>query len=395
MRGCGPSEPWARGPPWRRYHGCVIPCWHPQSALLFTGPPTFASAFMLRRLLGRGQSVPLLYAGDRMWPSVRHGDAIRVEPAGGAELKRGDVVVAAPGGIPDLLRVDETAPSDRVVLRGDADPVWRFEVGATEILGRAGMVSRPVAAATRVARRRWLDLMEALGGRPDDPVDGAGTVRAKYDTQATFYAHGTRDELTERVRSRLRESVPERGKILVAGSGVGTECIALAEAGYRIVGVDFAPAMVAIARDKTKEAGLSIDLVAADLRAHDEPASSLDAVLFTNAVYSFVPKADARVALLSRMARWLRPGGVVLLSARRVSGPWERVVLTAQWARSRGGEEGAWGASHTRWIAGDGRMRRSFNRIFGLRTLKAEAARAGFVMGQWEGGHALLRRARR
>lgn len=372
----------------------MIPCWHPQSALLFTDPPAFASAFMLRRLLGRGTSVPLLYAGDRMWPSVRHGEAIRVEPSAGASLKRGEIVVAAPGGIPDLLRVDERAAADRIILRGDADPVWRFEVGATEILGRAGMVSRPVAEASRAARRRWLDLMEALGGSPDDPADGAGTVRAKYDTQAMFYAHGTRDELTEGVKNRLRENVPERGRILIAGSGVGTECIALAADGYRIVGVDFAPAMVAIARAKAKEAGLSIDLVAADLRAHEEPASSLDAVLFTNAVYSFVPKAGARVALLERMARWLRPGGVVLLSARRVSGWWERAVLTAQWARMRGREEGAWGASHTRWITTDGRMRRSFVRIFEPRTLEAEAARAGFVMGRWEGGHALLRRDR-
>lgn len=347
---------------------------------------------MLRRVLGRGKGMSLIYAGDRMWPTVRDGDRVRVEPPGTQTPLVGELVVAAPGGIPDLLRVD-TVEGTRFVLRGDGDPEWRFEVGSEEILGGIAAASRRVRSVARVTHRAWLDVREALGRGLDTLDDTGHTVLHKYESQAEYYAHGLRDEITGHLMRRILDAVPAGGRILVAGSGVGTEALVLAQAGFHIIAVDFAPAMVAISRQKAAQAGVTIDCVQADLRSHQQPEGTLDAVLFTNSVYSFLPKAATRIAMLSRMRRWLKPHGVIILSARATSGWWERCILTLQWARTRGGEDGAWGAAHTRWIARDGSMSRSFVRIFEVRTLRRETAKAGFRMGPYEAGRALLHAA--
>ncbi|HEX6852191.1 MAG TPA: hypothetical protein VF139_12390, partial [Candidatus Polarisedimenticolaceae bacterium] len=89
------------------------------------------------------------------------------------------------------------------------------------------------------------------------------------------------------------------------------------------------------------------------------------------------------VEALRRMGAWLRPGGRVYLSARRVRGLWARGVLAVQ--RLRGAREP--GDSHTRWFDRDGTIRRSYVHAFDDRALRREIAEAGGRCLAWEGGH--------
>jgi hypothetical protein len=52
---------------------------------------------------------------------------------------------------------------------------------------------------------------------------------------------------------------------------------------------------------------------------------------------------------------------------------------------------GEWGDSHTRWIATDGTLRRSYVRAFTPAQLEAEVVVAGFRLVEWQAGHGLLR----
>ena len=71
--------------------------WHPLSTVLLTQPPCLATPVLLRMLLAAEGSAELLYAGDRMWPALSHGDCVTVGPPVAEEVKAGSVVVVSPG----------------------------------------------------------------------------------------------------------------------------------------------------------------------------------------------------------------------------------------------------------------------------------------------------------
>jgi hypothetical protein len=148
--------------------------------------------------------------------------------------------------------------------------------------------------------------------------------------------------------------------------------------------------MVAIAREEARRRGLAVRFEAADLRSHEEPEASLAGVFFTYDVYSFLPIASDRIALLDRMRRWLAPGGSVLLSARRAGRAYDFLVLTAQRLARMDDAAAGWGGSHTRWIGTDGAVHRSFVRVFTTRGLRDEIERGGFRMGSWRGNHCAI-----
>lgn len=368
----------------------MTPFWHPISAVLLDDPRVLATERLVRIMLAGSGETDVVYAGDRMWPAIRHGGRVRVAAASESEPRPGEVVLAAVGEGPDLLRV-ASVEKGNLVLRADADPGERIEVGRDRILGRARLPLGSRNRTTRWAARQWLDLVEAVRGAPDPAEDAADTVRAKYERQAPFYESAGGGDLDPSLLSWVRDSVADGGKILVVGSGTGREAFALAGAGYRVRGIDYAPAMVAASLREASRRGIEIPFEVADLRAHAEPPASLDAVFFTYDVYSFLPGRASRVAVLRRIRDWLGEQGIVFLSARLVRSWRGRSILAL--ARLRGIGTGAeWGASHTRSIDARGDVRRSFVHCFHPGALQKEVASGGFRADGWLGGHLRLRR---
>jgi SAM-dependent methyltransferase len=367
--------------------------WHPLSALFLPEMRSFATPYLLRMLLGPGGPVELLYAGDRMWPSVRHGETVRVEPAPPAGVRPGEVVVARLGAVPDLLRVAGLHDDGRVVVQGDADPTERLELEADRILARADLPARRSTQAGRFLRRFGFDLVEAVRGWGPDLLEGedpAVSVREKYDGQAPFYVEFGGEDIDPTLLELIRKTLPPASRILVVGSGTGRECFALAEAGFPVRGIDFSSAMVEQARKGAAERGLEIPFVRGDAREHVEGAGSLDAVFFTYDVFSFLPGSHERVTLLGEIHEWLTPGGTVFLSARRVLRPYQRAILTLQWLAGLRAVRRRWGASHTRYITADGSLRRSFVHYFTARELEREVRAAGLRTGSWHRAHVTL-----
>jgi SAM-dependent methyltransferase len=208
--------------------------------------------------------------------------------------------------------------------------------------------------------------------------------------QAPFYARSAGVDLEARLAERVQERFRPGARLLVVGSGSGRECFGLARAGYEVVGIDFSPTMVRLAREAGARLGLEVEFVVGDVQRHALPRASFAGALFTYDFYGLIPGRAARVALLRRLGEALAPGGAVFLSARRLRHSRDRVMLTLEWLAGRRRGSFEWGMSHTRWIGADGGLQRAFMHVFSPRGLAGEIRAAGFAPGAWEGGHMLL-----
>jgi SAM-dependent methyltransferase len=342
------------------------------SALLDGEIDCWASPAMVRLPLVAGSPVRLRYLGDHMWPAFAHGQSIEVVPLG-SEISPGDAVVALTAGQVELWRVSR-ATAEGVWVCGDADVDPPARLARTDALGAVRTARIEPGWLQRRGRRAWLECLEAW---TTGFAQSAETVRDKYDMQAEGYAmHGLRDPAPEWCEA-IRRHLGDRGRILVVGSGVGRECHALARMGFTCLGLDFSAKMIAAAERLARDAALDgVRFRQGDIRSFDLAPGSLDGVLFTHDVYSFLPRARERIAVLRRIAAGLSGRGRLLLSARVIRGRWSRAVLALQWLRSVGRHE--LGDSHTRFLSPDGTVHRSFVHCFTARSLRREYTAAAF-----------------
>ena len=109
--------------------------------------------------------------------------------------------------------------------------------------------------------------------------------------------------------------LPPGARVLVPGCGAGHEVAALAAAGCRVTGVDYAPAAVGLTRARVDQAGLQAEIVEADLLAW-QPPSRFDAVWDQACLCALHP--DRWVDYARRLAAWVEPGGRLILLAIQV-----------------------------------------------------------------------------
>lgn len=104
------------------------------------------------------------------------------------------------------------------------------------------------------------------------------------------------------------------------GSGTGQYALALAARGVRVTGVDISAPMLARARARARETGLTVQWIEADVRAVPLPSASFDlAVMVT--VLEFVPEPGRAVA---EAVRLLRPGGRLVAAVLGEGSAWAR-----------------------------------------------------------------------
>ena len=103
------------------------------------------------------------------------------------------------------------------------------------------------------------------------------------------------------------------GTALDAGCGVGAEAIWLAARGWEVTGVDISATALTAADDRAREAAVSdrIRWVEVDASAW-EPAQRWNLVM-TNYAHPAIPQLD----FYARLARWVAPGGSLLVVGHR------------------------------------------------------------------------------
>lgn len=142
-----------------------------------------------------------------------------------------------------------------------------------------------------------------------DRVDGHAAFAAFDGTPATLF---------DRARRNLELLAPQPGeRLLELGCGRGEVVLAAAAAGTPAVGVDFAPAALALARARQRTieaqrgAPLPASFVAGAAAEVAFAPASFDCALLAEFIEHIAP-AEAAVALRN-LRGWLRPGGRVLV----------------------------------------------------------------------------------
>ena len=177
---------------------------------------------------------------------------------------------------------------------------------------------------------------------------GPELVRSGYDELSTRYraddaAAGQYGPWVERLHSLL----PAGARVLDAGCGCGVPVARdLVAAGHHVTGVDVSAVQI----DRARRLVPAAEFIRADLTTLDFPAGSFDAVV---ALYSIIHvPLEAQPALLASFARWLVPGGVLLMTA----GSREWTGTEAGWL---GGSATMWwshadAATYREWLGSTG-----------------------------------------
>ncbi|MGZ4448603.1 MAG: class I SAM-dependent methyltransferase [Nocardioides sp.] len=162
--------------------------------------------------------------------------------------------------------------------------------------------------------------------------------RALWDAEAAAFDeapdHGLRDPAVRAVwRDLLLGALPAApGRVADLGAGTGTLSLLLADAGFRVDGVDLSPEMVRLAR--AKAAGRDdVTFVEADASAPPLEAGRYDAVVCRHVLWALPDP----VAALRRWEALLAPGGrLVLVEGRWATGAGLAAARTVELVESLG-----------------------------------------------------------
>src|SRR5215468_4487313 len=136
-------------------------------------------------------------------------------------------------------------------------------------------------------------------------------LTAAYDAEAEVTGRET--ELQPEEQVLLDRFLRPGQRLLDVGCGAGREAIAFARAGLSVAGIDVAPAMISLARERVRDAKLPIELAVAEPLTLPANAGPFDAVYFSPGIYAHIPGRDRRVRTLTRLRDLLAPNGLIVL----------------------------------------------------------------------------------
>ncbi|MDZ4856104.1 MAG: class I SAM-dependent methyltransferase [Nitrospirota bacterium] len=120
------------------------------------------------------------------------------------------------------------------------------------------------------------------------------------------------------------------GKLLVLGTGIGRESIALANRGFRVIGLDISRSALRIGAQITRTAGVSVMFVQADFLAMPTHPAHLDYILLPSIMYSSIPSRSWRQTWLRQLIGLLSPEGLAILQFLVESAPLTRRKRTGE-----------------------------------------------------------------
>lgn len=146
-------------------------------------------------------------------------------------------------------------------------------------------------------------------------------VKQGYAVIAETYHQGRleREQVNVEWLDGMRDNFPSSGNIVDLGCGTGVPLTRyFANRGYQVTGYDISEQMLEIARREVPQA----QFFQAAMEELELEPGSLDMVVSFFAVIHL--DRDLHLALFEKIARWLRPGGVVLMSLGAEDNPDDR-----------------------------------------------------------------------
>jgi SAM-dependent methyltransferase len=136
-----------------------------------------------------------------------------------------------------------------------------------------------------------------------------------YGEFARFYARGPYPEYS-RAMAELLPRVLERfgakpRTVPDLAYGEGTFAVELARLGYRVTGVDLSPEMLELAREKAREAGVTVEFLRQDMRSLDLP-EGFDLVTCWYDSLNYLLEHEDLLKTFANVAEVLNPGGLFI-----------------------------------------------------------------------------------
>ena len=111
----------------------------------------------------------------------------------------------------------------------------------------------------------------------------------------------------------LKKKLSKKDYILDVGCGYGRFTILLANAGYKIEGVDITPSFILKARKEAKKNGLQLKFKIGDMKKLPYQEKSFDAIICMWSVFMEIPKKEDQLKVLREIIRVLRPKGYAII----------------------------------------------------------------------------------
>lgn len=106
----------------------------------------------------------------------------------------------------------------------------------------------------------------------------------------------------------------EPGRALVVGCGPGRECIALAERGFEVTGIDRDPAMLEHGRRLAEKHSRSVRFLAGEATTFRIDGETFALVVVFSGLYNMILPAAERVRMLATCREYLAPNGRILIT---------------------------------------------------------------------------------
>jgi SAM-dependent methyltransferase len=119
------------------------------------------------------------------------------------------------------------------------------------------------------------------------------------------------------------------GRAIDIGCGTGTNVITLANAGWKVTGVDFAPRAIKLARQKASQAGVQAELLIRDATKLQGIVGPFDLAFDLGCFHGILQ--NERAKYLEQLGRILAPGGFWLLYAFLRTEPDQSGTGLAEW----------------------------------------------------------------
>jgi SAM-dependent methyltransferase len=151
-------------------------------------------------------------------------------------------------------------------------------------------------------------------------VAGAAPDVNWFDPVAAFLGPAyLRNAFTMGTQQEIRFLVDTLGlqpgmRVLDVGCGPGRHALALAHAGYDVVGVDHSAEFIRLARETAASEGVEVEFEELDVRDLDRPAEFDATICLCQGGFGLLGGRD-EVDVFGRIAATLRPGGGLALSA--------------------------------------------------------------------------------
>lgn len=242
-------------------------------------------------------------------------------------ITRPDGVIPPPARVAGLRSTQPqgiTAPRIEAVAPEAADEL--MEITATEL--PPDVPAAPVKPAPRTSTPPSVAVAPADNDKPARPAEAPPPEPALEarperrqrpwweelfgdDFLRTMDKTSDKQVLREVVFIEDRLGLQKGAVILDLACGAGRQAVELTRRGYKVVGYDLSLAMLARASDEAEESGQRINFLHGDMRemAFD---SMFDGIYCWNHSFGYFDD-ETNVAVLSKLRKALRPGGVVLI----------------------------------------------------------------------------------